>query len=165
MPHIAAAYNLARWITRSATDAEDIVQESCLRAFKYFDGFKGGSGQAWLFTIVRNVSFTWLEQHHPMSLNVPLDEQEEEAAGEDPEAALHQAIDGVLLKIALDKLPVEFREVIVLRDMDGLSYKEIALIVDVPLGTVMSRIARGRKRLAQLVSTPDKQRQSPDDMP
>ncbi len=155
MPHVAAAYNLARWITRSATDAEDIVQEACLRAFKYFDGYQGGSGRAWFFTIVRNASYTWLAKHRPHSLNIPLDDQEDTAAVEDSEATVHRAIDSVLLKIALDKLPAEFREVIVLRDMDGLSYKEIALIADIPVGTVMSRIARGRKRLTQLVASPD----------
>ncbi|HTY38305.1 MAG TPA: sigma-70 family RNA polymerase sigma factor [Bacteroidota bacterium] len=164
VPHIAAAYNLARWITRSSTDAEDVVQEACLRAFRYFDGYKGGNSRAWFFAIVRNVGYSWLEKHAPSALNVPLNEDEEGSGTEDAESALHQAIDGLLLKIALDKLPVEFREAIVLRDMDGMSYKEIAEIANVPIGTVMSRIARGRKRLSKLVSQPETKRKAPDDL-
>lgn len=155
VPHIAEAYNLARWITRSATDAEDVVQESCLRAFKYIDTFKGGSSRAWLFTIVRNVSYSWLERNRPLTLSQPLDEEAEGLSSTESETLLQQAIDVVLLKIAVDKLPLQFREVIVLRDMEGLSYKEIAQIEEIPVGTVMSRIARARRKLIQLISTPN----------
>jgi len=155
VPHIAEAYNLARWITRSATDAEDVVQESCFRAFKYIDTYRGGSSRAWLFTIVRNVSYSWLERNRPLALSQPLDEETEDFSSTESETLLQQAIDVVLLKIAVDKLPLQLREVVVLRDMEGLSYKEIAQIEDIPVGTVMSRIARARRRLIQLISTPN----------
>jgi RNA polymerase sigma-70 factor (ECF subfamily) len=146
--HFDAAYNLARWLTRNDQDAEDIVQEACLRAFKYWKGFSGGHSRSWLLAIVRNTYYSWLRQR---SVQPELTEDGELDDTEDgipnPERALLQNADRTMLKAALEDLPVEFREAIVLREMEGLSYKEIADIAGVPIGTVMSRLARARKRL------------------
>lgn len=147
-PHLDAAYNLARWLTRNEQDAEDIVQEACLRAFKFFDSFHGSDGRPWLLTIVHNTYYTWLrhEAHEPTT---PFDEELDSIGSEvfNPEAIVLQSMDHQLLKQALENLPVEFREVMILRELEGLSYKEIAHVIDIPLGTVMSRLARARKRL------------------
>ena len=149
LPHLDAAYNLARWLTRNEQDAEDVVQEACLRAFKFFDSFHSSDSRPWLLTIVRNTYYTWRQQQRVPELTTPFDEEIHSTDGEasNPEALVLQSIDSQLLKAALENLPVEFREVIVLRELEGLSYKEIADIVTIPLGTVMSRLARARKRL------------------
>ena len=149
LPHLDAAYNLARWLTRNDQDAEDVVQEACLRAFKFFGGFYGGDSRAWLLTIVRNTCYTWLRHNRAHELTTPFDESvhDVECAGLNPEALLLHQADQQLLRRALEALPVESREVIVLRELEGLSYKEIGAIADIPLGTVMSRLARARKRL------------------
>ena len=149
LPHLDAAYNLARWLTRNDQDAEDVVQEACLRAFKFFGGFYGGDSRAWLLTIVRNTCYTWLRHNRAHELTTPFDEtiHDVECAGLNPEALLLHQADQQLLRRALEALPVESREVIVLRELEGLSYKEIGAIADIPLGTVMSRLARARKRL------------------
>lgn len=151
LPHLDAAYNLARWLTRNDADAEDVVQEAYLRAFKYFSGFRGGESRGWLLTIVRNTSYTWLQQNRETELSTAFDEDihSVESGGLSPEALLLQKVDSQLLKRALEELPVEFREVIVLRELEGLSYKEIADVADIPLGTVMSRLARARKQFQQ----------------
>jgi RNA polymerase sigma-70 factor (ECF subfamily) len=148
MPHLNAAYNLARWLTRNGPDAEDLVQEAYLRAFRSFETFRGEDGKAWLLTVVRNTCFTWLkkkEGHSP----VEFDEQLHSAAEEAPDAEtilLKQAALGSLNQ-CLEALPVEFREAIVLRELEELSYKEISEVAKVPVGTVMSRLARARRRL------------------
>jgi len=149
LPHLDAAYNLARWLTRNDEDAEDVVQEACLRAFKFFGGFYGGDSRAWLLTIVRNTCYTWLRHNRAHELTTPFDEtiHDVECEGLNPEALLLHQADQQLLRRALEALPVESREVIVLRELEGLSYKEIGAIADIPLGTVMSRLARARKRL------------------
>ncbi len=148
LPHFDAAYNLARWLTRNTQDAEDIVQEASLRAFKYWKGFSGGHCRSWLLAIVRNTYYSWLRQR---SVQPELTEDGEiddiDEASPNPERALLQNADRAMLKAALEDLPVEFREAIVLREMEELSYKEIADIAGVPIGTVMSRLARARKRL------------------
>jgi RNA polymerase sigma factor (sigma-70 family) len=151
LPHLNAAFNLARWLTRSTQDAEDLVQEAYLRAFKSFQGFRGGDDRAWLLTIVRNTCYTWLRGNRAQELTVAFDEEAHtrEDASSDPEALLLESIDRQSLKQALEELPVEFREVIVLRELEGMSYKEIAHLVGVPVGTVMSRLARARQRLQQ----------------
>ena len=149
LPHLDAAYNLARWLVRKPQDAEDIVQETYLRAFRFFGGYQGGDARSWVLKIVRNTSYSFLEKNRPAELAEEFDEEVHTAAVEQPgaETALLQSADGRMLREALDELPVNFREVIVLRELEGMSYKEIADIADIPLGTVMSRLARGRKEL------------------
>jgi RNA polymerase sigma factor (sigma-70 family) len=123
LPHLSAAYNLARWLTRNGNDAEDLVQEAFLRAFKAFDGFRGGDGRAWLLTIVRNTCYTWLEGNRAQELTISFDEEMHSAEDEhrNPEALLLTSADHQLLKKALEELPVEFREVLVLRELEGMS--------------------------------------------
>jgi RNA polymerase sigma factor (sigma-70 family) len=148
LPHLDTAYNLARWLTRNDQDAEDITQEACLRAFKYWKGFSGRDCRSWLLAIVRNTFYSWLRQRSVQPLLTDDGEMDDTADGlPDPESALIQNVDRNTLRAALEALPVEFREAIVLREMEGLSYKELADIAGVPIGTVMSRLARARKRL------------------
>jgi RNA polymerase sigma factor (sigma-70 family) len=149
LPHLDAAYNLARWLTRNDHDAEDLVQEAYLGAFKSFGGFHGTDGRGWLLTIVRNTCYTWLRRNHAEQLSTPFDEEihGEAVAGPSPEELFVQNADRQQLQDALEELPVEFREALVLREIDGLSYKEIAGVCGIPVGTVMSRLARARVRL------------------
>ena len=155
LPHLSAAYNLARWLVHNDQDAEDVVQEAYLRAFKYFGGYRGGEGRTWLLTIVRNTSYSWLQRNRARELTDSIDETEEEVAIDfsNPESLLLENIDARMVREALAELPVEFREVMVMRELEELSYKEIATIADLPIGTVMSRLARGRKRLQSLLAT------------
>jgi len=154
LPHLSAAYNLARWLVHNQHDAEDLVQEAYLRAFKFFGGYYGGDSRAWLLTIVRNTCYTWLQQNRVLRLADPIEDKLDEVGLDfaDPEILLLQSVDAQIVRHALQELPVEFREIVVMREMEGLSYKEIANIVDVPIGTVMSRLARGRKRLHALLA-------------
>ncbi len=149
LPHLSAAYNLARWLTRNDHDAEDLVQEACLRALKSFDSFRGGDARAWLLTIVRNRCYTWLQENRMQELTTTFDEEihTTESHSHSPEALLLESADARRVKDALEQLPPEFREVIVLRELEGLSYKEIAGLCGIPIGTVMSRLARARQRL------------------
>jgi len=162
LPHMDAAYNLARWLLRGNEDAEDAAQDACLRAYKYFDGFHGGNAKAWLLKIVRNRCYSWLKERRGMeSMSADedgrLDPKHEEALAEaghgfpSPEAALIAKADRALLHASLDKLPPDFREVLILREIEELSYKEISQIAEIPIGTVMSRLARGRALLERLV--------------
>jgi RNA polymerase sigma-70 factor (ECF subfamily) len=147
LPHMAAAYNLARWLTRNDHDAEDVVQEAYLRAYRFFDGFHGGDGRTWLLAIVRNTCYTWLQQNRKPSIELEDDLPEPDSGRSNPEALLLRSLDSESLRQALDDLPVEFREAIVLRELEGMSYKEIGAVAGIPLGTVMSRLARARSRL------------------
>ena len=149
LPHLDAAYNLARWLTRNEHDAEDVVQEAYLRAFEFFGGFYGKDGRGWLLTIVRNTCYTWLRKNRAAELSTPFDEEihHEDVASPNPEELLLEHAGRQHLKDALEELPVEFREALVLRELEGLSYKEIADVSGVPVGTVMSRLARARDRL------------------
>lgn len=155
MPHLDAGYNLARWLTRDDHDAADIVQEAYLRALRSFAGYRGGDARSWLLTIVRNTSYTWLRQNRAAELAAPdpLDESAELAAdpASEPEVQFLRSADRRLLQAALEALPAEFREALVLRELEGLSYKEIADVVDAPLGTVMSRLARARRQAQRFV--------------
>ena len=154
LPHLDAAYNLARWLTRDERDAEDVVQEAYLRAFKHFDAFKGGDARPWLLAIVRNTYYTWIQRNRLPEVATTFDEAKDMHISDapDPETLLLQEADRQTIRRALRKLPAEFLEVIVLREFEELSYKEIAEVIQVPVGTVMSRLARARKRLAQIVS-------------
>jgi len=155
LPHLGASYNLARWLVHNDHDAEDIVQEAYLRAFKFFGGYYGGDAKAWLLTIVRNTCYTWLQKNQALRLAEPIDDTVNDAVVDfsDPEVLLLQGIDSELVRHALKDLPVEFREVVVLREMEGLSYKQIAEAVDIPIGTVMSRLKRGRNRLHAMLAS------------
>ncbi len=148
LPHLDTAYNLARWLTRNDQDAQDVVQEASLRALKYWKGFSGRDCRPWLLAIVRNTYYSWLRERSvqpELTADGEMDEVDE--SGLNPEKVLLRNANKELLQAALEDLPVEFREAIVLREMEGLSYKEIADIAAVPIGTIMSRLARARKRL------------------
>jgi RNA polymerase sigma-70 factor (ECF subfamily) len=150
LPHLDAAYNLPRRLTRNDHDAEDLVQEAYLRAFESFGGYRGGAGRAWLLTIVRNTCYTWLSQkgkHEATEFDEEIHSPASDASN--PETLLVESVDRQLLQQALEALPAEFREVLILRELEGLSYKEIADVTDLAIGTVMSRLARARKRLQQ----------------
>ncbi len=149
LPHLDAAYNLARWLTRNAHDAEDVVQEACLRAYQFFGGFRGADGRAWLLAVVRNTCYTWLERNRPREPLTPFDETKHTGADlpAGPQELAQRGEDRERLRRAIEGLPPEYREVIVLRELEGLSYREIAGITAAPLGTVMSRLARARERL------------------
>jgi RNA polymerase sigma-70 factor (ECF subfamily) len=151
MPHLNAAYNLARWLTRNPDDAEDLVQEAFLRAFRAFGTFEGKDGRAWLLAVVRNTCFTWLKKKGELTA-VEFDEQVHGAADENAETVLLNEAALGSLHGCLEGLPLEFREVIILRELEELSYKEISDIARVPIGTVMSRLARGRKRLQECLA-------------
>jgi len=157
--HLDAAYDYAHWLTRDPRNAEDVVQEACLRAFKFLDSFHGDSARAWLLAIVRNTYYTWHQKHRSEALNVEFDEETMMANGADA-SALESSVGSIdqllqqkdakrLVNEALAELPEEFREVIVLRELEELPYKEIAAIAGIPIGTVMSRLSRARKLLLQ----------------
>jgi RNA polymerase sigma-70 factor (ECF subfamily) len=149
LPHLDAAYNLARWLAGNDHDAQDVAQEASLRAFRFFGSFRGENARAWLLTIVRNTFYTWLRKNRPPENTVEIDE--ETLAVEDvlanAEAVNPQFADAEAVRRAIAELPVEFREIVILREMEGFSYKEIADLSEVPIGTVMSRLARARKLL------------------
>ena len=149
LPHLNAAYNLARWLTRNPDDAEDVVQEAYLRAFRFFGGFHGSDGRSWFLAIVRNTCYTWLKQNKSLLLVSAFDDNLylNESEAPDPETSQVLKSESEMVMAAVDELPLEFREVIVLRELEELSYKEISLLLNIPIGTVMSRLARARKRL------------------
>src|SRR5215475_3936608 len=144
MPHLDAAYNLARWLTRHEHDAQDIVQDAFLRALKFFESFRGRNSRSWLLSIVRNTAYTWLEKNRKHEVGTISDFELEniEDGALSPEAFLLQATGHQEIMQAIEELPVEFREAIILRELEEMSYKEIADMIDVPIGTVMSRLAR-----------------------
>jgi RNA polymerase sigma-70 factor (ECF subfamily) len=155
LPHLDAAYNLARWLAGNDHDAEDIAQEASLRAFRFLSGFRGGNSRSWLLAIVRNTAYTWLKQNRPKAIvsigeNEMLDIEDPTALAQHS-SALHHA-DRDVLRAALEELPTEFREVLILRELEGLSYKEISEVADAPIGTVMSRLARARKQLTDYLA-------------
>src|SRR6266581_4590322 len=147
LPHLDAAFNLARWILRGRADAEDVAQEAMLRALRFFRGFHGGDARSWLLQIVRNTCYTWLEKNRPVELMTEFDEELHPQPSTSPEALAIAGDNRERLIRALETLPPRFREVLVLRELEGCSYKEIASITAIPIGTVMSALARARQRL------------------
>ena len=159
LPHLDTAYRLARWLMRNEHDAEDVVQEASLRAFRYFRTFSGGDGRAWFLRIVRNTCIGWRGQGI-QALTDPFDEEQHSSArpASDPEALLLHTDDAALIKRALTNVTDRFRELLVLRELEGLSYKEVADVMDIPIGTVMSGLSRARRALRSAL---DKELQQP----
>jgi RNA polymerase sigma-70 factor (ECF subfamily) len=162
MAHLDAAYNLARWLARNERDAEDVVQEACLRAFRFYASFHGGNARAWLLAIVRNTYYTWLEKNRAQMQNVEFTDDTVAAVDYDMattadsvERLLQEDDTRQLVRRALEMIPAEFREVIVLRELEDLSYREIAQVADIPLGTVMSRLSRARKLMLKALKELD----------
>ena len=155
LPHLNAAYNLARWLTRNDHDAEDVVQDAYRRALRFFDGFRGDDARAWLLAIVRNTCYDFLRSHRPHELTEAFDEEVHTMAdaNQSPEAILLSRANQDMVRQALEMLPLAWREVIVLRELEGLSYKQIADTAGIKIGTVMSRLARARARLQALLGS------------
>lgn len=159
-PHVDAAYNLARWLTRNEHDAEDVVQEAMLRAFTFFDGFRGVDARSWILKIVRNTCFTWLKANRSSEIaGMAVNELEDllpslfcSGLTDDPETLALRRTTALQLNNAISAIAAPFREVVVLRDMEGLSYKEISTVIDAPIGTVMSRLARARAELRRILT-------------
>src|SRR6188508_773504 len=149
LPHLDAAFNYARWLTRNDAEAEDVVQDACVRAIRFFSSLRDDDARAWLFTIVRNTWYSRVSRRGHVAVGSALNGGQDQWPDNalDPEERLLQQHTVTVVRAALEQLPVDFREVIVLREIEGLSYKEIAAVVRVPIGTVMSRLARARERL------------------
>jgi RNA polymerase sigma-70 factor (ECF subfamily) len=155
LPHIDAAYNLARWLTRNEQNAQDVAQEAYLRAFRFFPGFRGGDARAWLLKIVRNTFYTWSHGNRPLQDAAEFDENffPPDSHSPNPEEIVLQSNSDGLVRKALEMLPSNSREVLILRELEGMSYKEIADITGMPIGTVMSSLSRARGRLRQVLTT------------
>jgi RNA polymerase sigma factor (sigma-70 family) len=165
VPHLADALFVARWLTKDRADAEDVVQEACLRAFRSIGTFAGGSTRAWVLTIVRNAAYSWLAKNRNAALiavdDLGINERVQAEGGDElaraeattPETELIEKANAERLEAAISALPTEFREAVVLRDMQGLEYREIAEVTGIPVGTVMSRLARARRRLIEAIRT------------
>jgi RNA polymerase sigma-70 factor (ECF subfamily) len=158
LPHLKSAYNLARWLTRNDQDAEDLVQEAYLRAFKFYHRFRGGDVRPWLLKIVRNAYYTWGRQN-PTGRFIPFedtltiaDQEVNDSSFANPEEVLIQKSDGLLIRTALEALPSRSREILVLRGVEGMSYNEISIVIGVPSGTVMSTLSRARARLRESIA-------------
>jgi RNA polymerase sigma-70 factor (ECF subfamily) len=154
LPHLDAAFNLARWLLRKGADAEDVAQEAMLRAYRFFPGFHGGDARAWLLQIVRNTCYTWLEKNRKVKDMTEFNEEVHGTTGATPEALAIEGDNRERLTHALELLPPRYREVIVLRELEGCSYKEIACIAAIPIGTVMSTLSRARRQLQEALSHP-----------
>jgi len=152
LPHLDAAYNLARWLVRDPHDAEDVVPDACLRAVGFFEGYRGGNSRAWLLRIVRNTAYSFLKEKRPDDMNEEFNETlhvPDDGRVRDTETRLLESADSRRLQEALEKLPTRFREAIILRELEELSYKEIAEVMEIPIGTVMSSLARARTQLRE----------------
>jgi RNA polymerase sigma-70 factor, ECF subfamily len=154
LPHLDAAFNLARWILRDKSNAEDATQEAMLRAYRFFDGFRAGDARAWLLQIVRNCCYTWLKKNRPEEDVSEFDENTMPSKLPTPEAMAMASHDRDRVARALESLPAHFREILVLRELEGCSYKEIAAITSRPIGTVMSALARARQQLRETLTDP-----------
>jgi RNA polymerase sigma-70 factor, ECF subfamily len=154
LPHLDAAYNLARWLMRNDQDAQDVAQEAYLRAFRFFPSFRGGNARAWLLKIVRNTCYTWLHANRPLQDAAEFDEKlfAPDSRAPNPEESVLQNASDTLVRKALEELPSNFREVLILRELEGMSYREIADITGMPAGTVMSSLSRARGRLRQILA-------------
>jgi RNA polymerase sigma factor (sigma-70 family) len=154
LPHLDSAYNLARWLVRDVHDAQDVVQEAYLRALRFFEGFHGEDGRAWLLAIVRNTSHDWLRKNRRSGPMVEREADLDSLADQtpSPEAMQLRDVDRQLIQDCLERLPPEYREVLVLRELEEMSYKQIAAVTELPIGTVMSRLARGRKRMQSMLT-------------
>jgi RNA polymerase sigma-70 factor (ECF subfamily) len=154
LPHLDAAYNLARWLMRNEQDAQDVAQEAYLRAFRFYPGFRGGDARSWLLKIVRNTCYSWLHANRPLQEAAEFDENlfPANSGAPNPEEAVLQRDSNTLLRKALEKLPPNYREVLILRELEGMSYKEIADITGMPAGTVMSSLSRARGRLRHILT-------------
>lgn len=157
LPHLDAAYNLACWLLRRGADAEDVAQEAMLRSYRFFHGFHGGDARAWLLQIVRNTCYTWLEKNRGEKDVTEFDEELHGLPGPTPEALAIATDDRERLTSALESLPSRYREVLVLRELEGCSYKEIAAITSIPIGTVMSTLSRARRQLQLALAGPVRQ--------
>ena len=153
LPHLDAAFNYARWLTRNDAEAEDVVQDACVRAIRFFSSLRDDSPRAWLFTIVRNTWYSRVSRRAHVVAGAALSDEQHQWPDDalDPEERLLQQHTVAVVRAALEQLPVDFREAIVLREIEGLSYKQIAAVVGVPIGTVMSRLARARERLQAIL--------------
>ena len=154
LPHLNAAVNLARWLLRNPVDAEDVVQEAMLRAYRFFESFRGSDARAWLLQIVRNSCYTWLQKRAPSELVTEFNEEVHSKPTPTPETLAAQADEREQLMSALQSLPVRAREVLVLRELEGCSYKEISAVTGIPIGTVMSTLSRARERLQRALGVP-----------
>lgn len=153
LPHMDSAANLARWLMGNRTDAEDVVQEAMLRAYRFFDRFRGGNARAWLLQIVRNTCYSWLEKNRPAEMMTEFDEDLHQRPAANPEILATQADERQRLMLALESLPPRSREVLVLRELEGCSYREIAEVTGIPMGTVMSTLSRARERLQRVLAS------------
>ena len=154
LPHLDAAYNLARWLTQNEHAAEDVVQEAYLRAARYFSSFRGGNGRAWLLGIVRRTAFDWLTKHRGhgvLAFNEEIHDRGDDSSN--PEQLALRKSEQVSVRQALEELPLPLREVVVLRELEGMSYQEIATLTELPMGTVMSRLSRGRQQLQRRLAS------------
>jgi len=157
LPHLDSAANLARWLLRNRADAEDMAQEAVLRAYRFFHRFHGGDAKAWLLQIVRNTCYTWLQKNRPAELMTEFNEEVHQQPSANPEILTSQSAERERLMHALELLPARSREVLVLREFEGCSYKEIAVIAAIPIGTVMSTLARARERLQKTLAATAKE--------
>ena len=153
LPHLDPAYNLARWLTNNKQDAEDVVQEACLRALRFFPSFSGGDARSWLLKIVRNTFYTWVHRNRRLRDAAEFDENDfvPDSRALNPEEAVLQNDNSDTVRKALEKLSPKYREVLILRELEGMSYREIAEITSMPTGTVMSSLSRARNRLRQIL--------------
>jgi RNA polymerase sigma-70 factor, ECF subfamily len=160
LPHLDAAFNLSRWLLRTRADAEDVTQEALLRAYRFFGTYRAGSARAWLLQIVRNCCYTWLQKNRPLEDIADLSEASMPQEHSTPESLAIASRDRERLTAALEQLPTAFREVLILRELEGCSYKEIAAITGRPIGTVMSALARSRQQLRTALAKPSQKEAS-----